>query len=124
VCEEYHKFVLNHCHKKDVPVEGVLEIDDVDIDITDDDDPWAKVKSQMGIESFRPLQQQALDIIQQVSTLSQTAVRMATAGVVTPTSSGKDLLPLALSLLANGVCIMFVPFKCVCCSVFVAYADG
>ena len=56
---------------------------------------------------------QVLDIIKQVSTLSQTEDRMATAGVVTPTSSGKDLLPLALSKLKNGVCLMFVPFKCV-----------
>ena len=119
VCDEYHKFVLNHRHKKEVCEDGGRgggeasydndHGDSADIDI--DDDSWASVRRQLGIEAFRPLQQEALDIIKQVSTVSHHERRMATAGVVTPTSSGKDLLPLALSKLKNGVCLMFVPFK-------------
>jgi ATP-dependent helicase YprA (DUF1998 family) len=68
------------------------------------------VMQELGISSFRPHQQEALDLITQAVNLSQQERRLTTAAIVVPTSSGKDLLPLALSKFTGGVSIMFVPY--------------
>jgi hypothetical protein len=84
---------------------------DIDIDDTICEDSWASVARTLGIESFRPLQSSALKIIEKGFRASQTEKKLATVGIVTPTSSGKDLLPLAWAVVRNQVAVMFAPFK-------------
>jgi hypothetical protein len=52
-----------------------------------------------------------LKIIEKAVHASQTERKMATVGIVTPTSSGKDLLPLAWAVYRSQVAVMFAPFK-------------
>ena len=72
---------------------------------------WESVTQTLGIDSFRPLQSSALKIIEKAVHASQTERKMATVGIVTPTSSGKDLLPLAWAVFRSQVAVMFAPFK-------------
>lgn len=81
--------------------------DPIDID----DNSWNLVAQRLGIQSFRPLQKQSLDIINRAVITSQTDKKLTTVGIVTPTSSGKDMLPLALAVFRRQVSVMFVPFK-------------
>jgi hypothetical protein len=83
---------------------NILEVDD------ESESSWTSVMQHLGISDFRPNQKEALDIIEQAHNLSQQEHRLTTVGIVVPTSSGKDLVPLALSEFTGGVSIMFVPF--------------
>ena len=72
---------------------------------------WESVTQTLGIDSFRPLQTSALKIIEKGFRSSQTEKKLATVGIVTPTSSGKDLLPLAWAVARSQVAVMLAPFK-------------
>jgi hypothetical protein len=53
----------------------------------------------------------ALKIIENGFHASQTEKKLATVAIVTPASSGKDLLPLAWAVFRSQVAVMFAPFK-------------
>lgn len=129
VCEEYHKFVLGGAQEQ---ARIDLESQQGDAHYPDDffmpdftNDPdyinfddsdfcensWASVAQTLGIDSFRPLQTSALKIIENGFHASQTEKKLATVAIVTPTSSGKDLLPLAWAVFRSQVAVMFAPFK-------------
>ena len=98
--------------------ENVAQGDDVqdsfnnEIEMDDNTETlWESVMKQLGISAFRPYQKESLDIIEQALNISQQECRMTTAGVVVPTSTGKDLLSFALSKYTQGVSLMFVPYK-------------
>jgi hypothetical protein len=59
---------------------------------------------------LRPVQADALGKIKEAHDIVRRENRLATAAVITPTSSGKDLLPLALARALKGTSVMFVPF--------------
>jgi hypothetical protein len=120
VCQEYHRFVLHHTTEFDWSqvefTENVAQDDDVqdsfnhEIEMDNNAETlWESVMKQLGISAFRPYQKESLDIIEQA--LNKSHQEWVTAGVVVPTSTGKDLLPFALSKYTQGVSIMFVPYK-------------
>ena len=56
-------------------------------------------------------QQEALTVIGSAFGKIAALKRLTTAAIVTPTGSGKDLLPLAWSMKTGGTAIAFVPYK-------------
>ena len=62
---------------------------------------------------LRPIQREAMDAIWHAHGISKRERRIATVSIVTPTGSGKDLLPLALSQCTKGTAVVFQPFVCV-----------
>ena len=110
--------MLSHCTDSDRELEYGSEAfevsedkDSITIEMVVEREPsWMSVMQHLGISTFRPNQKEALDIIEQAINLSQQEHRLTTAAIVVPTSSGKDLLPLALSKFTRGVSIMFVPY--------------
>ena len=104
--------MLSHCTDSDLEPKYGGEHDDVyeDGNSAGVNREPSSVMQDLGISSFRPHQQEALDLITQAVNLSQQERRLTTAAIVVPTSSGKDLLPLALSKCTGGVSIMFVPY--------------
>jgi hypothetical protein len=115
--------VLGHCTDSERELEGgdsfpdgIEDEREIDggsdtIEIDDELEPsWTSVMTHLGISNFRPNQKEALDMIEQAVILSRKEHRLTTAAIVVPTSSGKDLLPLALSIYTRGVSIMFVPY--------------
>jgi hypothetical protein len=53
---------------------------------------------------------QSLEAIENASQVATKEHRLATVAIVTPTSSGKDLLPLLWAVKKRGVSILFVPY--------------
>jgi hypothetical protein len=100
---------------EDVDFDSVCTLDDCDgCDERSFDeplDPWLPAISSLGIQNFRPLQARSLEIIELAFHTSQAEQKLATVGIVCPTSSGKDLLPLAWAVFRRQVSVMFVPFK-------------
>ena len=88
--------------------DGFVQDDEV---LNVDGDAWSRVLVELQIETFRPMQQTSLAVMEQADLLCQAERRLVTTGIVTPTSSGKDLLPLGWSKFKAGVSVMFVPFK-------------
>jgi len=80
---------------------------------------FSQLCTDFGLASLRPSQIEALKLLQSVDT----ATRMATTGIVLPTGSGKDLLPMALSRLNMGTSVVFLPYRA-CIDDSKTYADN
>lgn len=131
VCEEWHKWVLNRGRDRARPLAAHGDRQQ-DRDQHDDDAKfWPFVEdahsSQIGCAvaqerlwclprqfvELRPIQREAMDAIWHAHVISNRERRIATVAIVTPTGSGKDLLPLALSQCTKGTAVVFQPFVCV-----------
>jgi hypothetical protein len=88
------------------------------VDLQDHED-WiddGEVQSQISERGQLPFilrgdQQEALKVIGSAFDKIAALKRLTTAAIVTPTGSGKDLLPLAWSMKTGGTTIAFVPYK-------------
>ncbi len=119
VCEEWHKWVLNRGRRVGAEEAQALAdpgaVDNVDVwnepvddsEVQEETSEW-KLPDQFAV--LRPVQQEALRIIQQAHRIGKQQVRTATAAIVTPTGTGKDLLPLALAHCLKGTSVVFVPY--------------
>jgi hypothetical protein len=119
VCEEWHKWVLNRGRQvgaeeaEALADPGAVEDGDFwhgwvdDSEVQEETSEW-KLPDQFAV--MRPVQQEALRVIQQAHRIGKQQVRTATAAIVTPTGTGKDLLPLALAHCLEGTSVVFVPY--------------
>lgn len=104
VCEYYHRWVLEDPEEAvQAEAEWPGAQDDDSVDYHGD-----QFLLPQDFPPLRPVQADALTIIHDISRRER---RIATAAVITPTGSGKDLLPLALARALKGTSVLFVPFK-------------
>jgi hypothetical protein len=94
---------------------STLSIEPAAIEVTGSPCPIVQKDLQIhGHQSqFPPLfdsQIQSLETIQQAADVACSQKRLATVAIVTPTSTGKDLLPFLWAVQQTGVSILFVPY--------------
>jgi hypothetical protein len=118
--QEWHAWVLGRAIDKS-------NLHDCEIlpELTDDAQPlvgepdFEHLCTGFGITSLRPCQLEAINLLQSVDIKTS----MATAGIVLPTGSGKDLLPMALARLNKGTSVVFLPYRA-CIEDSMTYANN
>lgn len=119
VCEEWQRWVLNRGRRvgaEEAEAQahtGAVDNADFWNDPVEDSEVQAETSEWKLPDRFavlRPVQQEALRVIQQAHRIGKQQLRTATAAIVTPTGTGKDLLPLALAHCLKGTSVVFVPY--------------